>query len=102
MTTRDISRFLYWSVMPMAIGFIMFFYLDKMDMSLLNKALIFLVIAIPLGTIRVYVGVWLFKEKPTLADKIMHCNLRRKHGNNYCAECPDGYNCATYNNVENA
>jgi hypothetical protein len=94
MTAKDILRFLYWTVTPMAIGFAIFFYLDKMETSLLNKVLIFLVIAIPLATIRVFLGVWLFKEKPTLADKIMSCAIRRIHGSSYCAECPYGYECA--------
>jgi drug/metabolite transporter (DMT)-like permease len=92
---KDISKFLYWTIMPMAIGFIMFSYLDKMEGTLLYKAIIFLAIAIPLATIRVFIGVWLFKEKPTLAEKIMRCDLRRKHGNGYCAVCPDSYECAT-------
>lgn len=100
MTTKDVLKFLYWTVMPMAIGFIMFSYLDKMEGTLLYKALVFLAIAIPLATLRVFFGVWIFKEKPTLADKIMHCDLRRKHGSSYCAECPDGYECAIDNNIE--
>jgi hypothetical protein len=81
--------------MPMVIGFVLYFYLDKIETSLLNKALIFLAIALPLATIRVFVGVRLFKEKATLADKIISCELRRKNGNDYCAECPDGYTCAS-------
>lgn len=93
MRAKDIFKFIYWTVMPVAIGFAMFFYLDKMETSLLNKILIFLAIAIPLTTIRVFIGVKLFKEKMTLAEKIMSCNLRRKYGNSYCAECPDSYNC---------
>lgn len=93
MVARDVSKFLYWTIMPMAIGFSMFYYLDNMEISLLYKALIFLAIVIPVATIRVFVGMKLFKEKPTLADKIMSCNLRRKHGPSYCAECPDGYKC---------
>lgn len=88
--------------MPMVIGFIMFFYLDKMEGTLTYKSLIFLAIAIPLATIRVFLGVWLFKEKQTLTDKIMTCDLRRKHGNSYCAVCPDGYKCATDSDIEGA
>lgn len=95
MKKEDISKFIYWTIMPMAIGFVMFFYLDKMEASLLYKALIFLVIAIPLATIRVLIGVKLFKEKPTLAEKMMSCSLRRKYGNDYCARCSNGYECAS-------
>lgn len=100
MTERDMAKFLYWTMMPMAIGFIMFSYLDKMEISLLNKVLIFLVIAIPLATIRVYVGAKLFKEKPTLTDNIMSCKLRRKYGNDYCAKCRDSYECAAGSNMD--
>lgn len=97
MAAKDISRYLYWTVMPMAIGFVMFYYLNKMEMSLLYKILIFLAIAIPVATIRVYIGMKFFKEKSTLADKIMSCDLRKKYGHDYCAECPDGYSCSSDN-----
>lgn len=73
----------------------MFYYIDKMNASLLYKAFIFLLIVIPVATIRVFLGVKLFKEKQTLADKIMSCYLRKKYGKEYCVVCPDGYNCAT-------
>ena len=85
----------------MAIGAVMFYYLDKMNASLLYKAFIFLVIAIPVATIRIFVGAKLFGEKKTLAEKIMSCNLRRKYGHDYCAKCPDGYKCATNDMEEN-
>lgn len=100
MKTREVLRFLYWTIMPMAIGFVLYFYLDKIETSLLYKTLIFIAIVLPLATIRVFVGVRLFKEKPTLADKIISCKLRRTYGNDYCAECPDGYTCATDLNLE--
>jgi hypothetical protein len=89
---KSFLKFLYWTIIPMAIGAVMFYYLDKMNASLLYKAFIFLLIAIPIATIRVFVGAKLFKQ--TLADKIISCYLRKKYGKEYCAVCPDGYNCA--------
>lgn len=86
--------------MPMAIGSVFYFYLDKLETSLLYKALIFLAIAIPISTIRVFVGRRFFKKKPTLTDKIMSWKLRMKNGNDYCAECPDGYRCASDIQIE--
>lgn len=97
MTAKNISRLLYWKVMPMAIGFVMFYYLDKMEISLLYKVFIFLAIAIPVATIRIFIGMKFFKEEPMLADKIMSCSLRKKYGHDYCAICPDGYSCSSDN-----
>ena len=79
----------------MAIGFILFYYLNKMDMSLSKKFLIFLIICFPISMIRVSIGHKIFKEKQTLAEKIMACGLRRRHGDSYCVDCPDSFTCAT-------
>jgi hypothetical protein len=95
MTAKDILRFLYWKAMPAAIGVVVYLYIDKMEVPLLYKVLIFLVVAIPVATIRVFVGTKLFKEKQTLTDKIMSCQLRKKYGNEYCVVCPDNYKCAS-------
>ncbi len=65
-----------------------------MDRPFIEKVFIFFAIVIPTAAIRLWVGKKLFKEKETLAEKIMYCSLRRKYGKNYCAECPDGYECA--------
>ena len=94
MGSKDIFKFIYWEVMPVAIGFIMFLYIDKMEISIVDKIIVFIVIALPVAIIRSYVGMKIFKEEPTLAEKIMSCGLRRKYGNGYCAECPDSYECA--------
>lgn len=95
MITRDISKFLYWTVMPICIGVIMFFYIDKLEVSFLYKVFIFSVIVIPVAMIRVFIGIKLFGGKQTLAEKIMSCQLRKKYGNEYCVVCPDGYKCAS-------
>jgi len=34
------------------------------------------------------------RTKNRLAIKISRCNMRKKNGNSYCADCPDGYTCA--------
>lgn len=94
MNIKEISKFLYWTVMPFLIGVILFYYLNKMDRPYIEKVLIFLALAIPIISIRMFIGRWIFKEKETLAEKMMYCGLRRKYGRNYCAECPDGYECA--------
>lgn len=80
--------------MPFCIGFFIFYYLYGMDIPFIEKVIIFLVIAIPISTIRFWIGKKIFEDETTLAEKIMYCGLRRKYGKNYCAECPDGYECA--------
>lgn len=94
MTYKDIFKYIYWKIAPVAIGFFLFLYLDKMDAHFTKKILIFLVIAIPVATIRLWIGTKIFKEKKTLVDKIMSCKLRKGHGRGYCVKCPDGYVCA--------
>lgn len=93
MTMKGVLRFLYWAIMPMVIASIMFYYLDKMEASFLYKVFIFLEVVVPVATIRVFVGMKLFNEKQTLADRIMSCKLRKKYGHDYCAVCPDGKKC---------
>lgn len=95
MTTRSVSKFLYWTVMPICIGVIMFFYIDKLEVSFLYKVFIFSVIALPVAMIRVFVGIKLFEKRQTLAERIMSCQLRRKYGKDYCVVCPDSYKCAS-------
>ncbi len=94
MSLKDISKFIYWTVMPIGIGMVVFFYIDKMEVSMGYKILIFLAIVLPTAMIRTWIGMKIFEEKPTLVEKIMSCSLRRKHGNSYCAECPESYSCA--------
>jgi len=94
MKKKSTFGYIYWVVMPFCIGFFLFYYLNKMDRPFIEKIIIFLVIAIPIATIRFWIGNKLFKEKKTLAEKMMYCGLRSKHGRNYCVECPDGYECA--------
>lgn len=94
MRKKGILEYIYWVVMPFFIGFFLFYYLNRMDRPLIEKIIIFLTIVIPIATIRLWIGKKLFKEKVTLAEKMMYCDLRRKYGKNYCVECPDGYECA--------
>lgn len=95
MNTKDIFKIIYWNVMPVVIGFILYFYIDKMKIPIIEKIIIFLVIIIPIIIIRLWLGEKIFKERPTLVEKIMSCSLRRKYGKNYCVECPDSYECAS-------
>ena len=95
MSNRDVLKFMYWVAMPMAIGFVLFYYLDKMDMSLPKKFLVLLIICLPISMMRVFIGNKIFKEKQTLAEKIMTCGLRRRYGNSYCVDCPDSFTCPT-------
>lgn len=95
MKKEDMYKFIYWTVMPFAIGAILFFYIDKMEISIIDKLLIFIAIVVPVAAIRAWIGMKIFKESPTLAERMMSCNLRRKYGNGYCAMCPDGYTCAS-------
>ncbi len=94
-------KFTYWTILPVAIGFFLFYYIDKMNISIIEKIIIFMVVVIPIATIRVWIGKKIFKEKKTLTDKIMSCSLRRINGYEYCARCPDSYECATDVDDEN-
>jgi hypothetical protein len=91
----EIFKFIYWIIMPMTIGAIAFYYLDKLEISMIYKFAILIMIAMPISAIRIFIGKKIFKEKPTLVEKIMSCNLRRKYGKDYCAKCTDSYNCVT-------
>lgn len=100
MTVRDIFKFIYWVVMPIFIGAILFYYLNKFSngKDAIEIWTIFIALAIPIAIIRAWVGTKIFKEdkeKPTLADKIMKCELRIKNGYDYCVKCPDNYTCAS-------
>ena len=95
MDKRNVLKFIYWEVMPIAIGFVSFYYINKMNVSAWEKLFIFVAVILPISMVRVSIGMRLFKERPTLAEKIMSCNLRRRYGNSYCADCPDSFACAT-------
>lgn len=94
MKKKSTFGYIYWTVMPFFIGFFLFFYLSRMNISFIEKFIIFLIIAIPLSTFRFWLGNKLFEDELTLAEKIMYCGLRRKYGKNFCVKCPDGYECA--------
>lgn len=97
MNIKTIVKFIYWHALPICVGAIMFYYLNKIEdirefliMSL--KAFIFVIIFI---IIHIWIGHKIFPEKVTLADKIMRCRLRMQYGMDYCVKCPDSYKCPT-------
>ena len=100
MNKRTIAKLIYFDAIPIIVGMIAFYYINKInDMWEYMKAVgSFLLMCIPLMMIHTWIGNKIFPEKPTLADKIVRCRLRRKYGNSYCVECDDSYNCAS--NIE--
>jgi len=97
MNIKTITKFIYWQVMPITLGATMFYYLNKIEdiREFLIMGLKAFILAILFIIIHVWIGHKIFPEKITLADKIMRCRLRMKYGHNYCAKCPDSYECAT-------
>jgi len=83
--------------MPITLGAIMFYYLNKIEdiREFLIMSLKAFVLAILFIIIHVWIGHKILPEKITLANKIMRCRLRMQYGYNYCAKCPDSYECAT-------
>lgn len=97
MNVRDIIKFLYWDVMTFVVGVIIFYCLSK-DIGpsgMIQLFTFYFIIAFLYVTIHIWLGHKIFKEKMTLADKIMTCKLRMEHGLNYCVKCPDSYKCPT-------
>lgn len=97
MNVRDIIKFLYWDVMTFATGFAIFYGFTKGigPSGIIQSSIFYFVIAFLYVTIHVWLGHKIFKEKMTLADKIMTCKLRMENGLNYCVKCPDSYKCPT-------
>lgn len=97
MSIKDIIKFIYWNAMPLALGAVTFYYLNKIEdpwIFLRMSAYVF-VFVILFIIIHVWIGKKIFPEKATLADKIMRCKLRMQYGRNYCVKCPDSYTCAS-------
>lgn len=84
--------------MPMVMGFLIFTYINFLIISIEIKILSFFAIILPISIIQVWIGNnILFKKKSrvdSLVKKMMNCDLRKKHGRDYCINCPEGYNCA--------
>ena len=97
MSIKDVIKFIYWQVIPVVVGVIMFYYLNRIEdiFLFLKMTLYAFIIAIAFIIIHIRIGYKIFPEKMTLADKIMRCKLRIQYGRNYCAKCPDGYVCAS-------
>lgn len=90
-------RFIYWNAIPISLGAIVFYYLNKIDdiYEYLRMVINVLGLAIPFLIIHIWIGNKIFPEKMTLADKIMGCKLRVQYGGSYCVKCPDSYVCAS-------
>ena len=100
MKARTIFKFIYWHVIPIAIFGSAFYYVIQIDpvsrpLNYMEAALIYLVALLVGMVVHTLIGNKIFKEKMTLAVKMTTCILRKKHGYNYCAICPDGYTCAS-------
>lgn len=99
MNIKNIVRFIYWHAIPISVGAVVFYYLNKADSNDINKFFPMMLEAFGFCFIFImihgWIGLKIFPEKPTLADKMMRCKLRRKYGGSYCADCPDSYTCPT-------
>lgn len=97
MKIRIILRFICWNLVPILMGAIVFYYLNKVNGpgNYMETWLMFFIVAFPAAIIYTWVGGKIFKEKMTLAKKMMTCKLRMKHGYDYCVKCPDSYTCPT-------
>lgn len=97
MDKRTVAELIYWNAVPIAIGAVGFYYLNKIEnpWDYIKAAIPFLGALIPFMIVHFWIGNKIFPEKLTLANKIMRCKLRVKYGSSYCAKCPDGYTCAS-------
>ena len=100
MDIKNIARFIYWNVIPLSAGTVVFYYfLNKADGNDVNKFLLMMLGAFGFCFIFImthgWIGLKIFPERKTLADKMMKCKLRRKYGNSYCVDCQDSYTCAS-------
>ncbi len=93
MKENSIFKFIYFIVLPMIIGAVIFYYVDKMEESIIYKISIWAAIAVPTIMIKNWIYMKIVKGQQTLAEKIMSCDARRKYGDSYCVKCPDGYSC---------
>jgi hypothetical protein len=97
MKNNNIFKFIYWAIIPIFIGAILFYFSNKLsdEKDPAEIWTIFIILIIPIAIIRVWIGTKIFKEEPTLVDKIMRCRLRMQYGRDYCAKCADSYTCAS-------
>lgn len=73
----------------------MFYYIDLDNANYVEAFITFFMVALPAAIVYTWIGGKFFKEKTTLAKKMMMCKLRMKHGYDYCVKCPDSYTCPT-------
>lgn len=67
--------------------------IKELNPSQLFALMIF--ILIPVLIILEFIDRIFSERKDTLVAKMMKCTLRKKHGRDYCAKCPDSYKCPT-------
>lgn len=96
---ETIVKFIYWNSVPFIYSiialYVIFYTEDIMETTI--RFIWLLIIYVFVSGIHFYIGRKYFKNKRTLVDKIMSCKIRLQHGYNYCAVCPDGYQCPTMN-----
>ena len=98
MSIKNIAKFIYWTVIPISVGVVAFYYLNKIDINDINQFIPTVKIfgfAFTFMIIHSWIGYKIFPEKMTLADKMMRCKLRKKYGGSYCVDCADSYKCPT-------
>lgn len=100
---EKIARIIYYSLIPIVIGFYLFGSLGRAKdaTDLIQKLVIFLIYIIPLSIIYAWFGDFIFSRlfpEDTLARRLMlkmvNCKIRKERGDGYCVKCPDGYKCA--------
>lgn len=92
MIIKNLNYYLFRYLSIMAIVLAVMLILDEYKITL-TETQIYIIIFVSI-VIQELVEYYWYKPKNKLADKMMKCELRKKNGLNYCAKCPEGYQCA--------
>lgn len=103
---EKIAKLIYYNIIPFIVGFYVFSHISpegaKGLADLIQKTIIFLSFIIPFAIIYNWIGSVIFPRLfpenilvHRLATKMTNCNIRKEKGRDYCAECADGYECAS-------
>lgn len=101
MNKKKIIKFIYWNIMPIIILVVTWYYINKTadkisdSFDTFQLLILYFMLGSLFGIIHTWIGHDIFKERTTLADKIMNCKLRKQYGSNYCVKCNDSYACAS-------
>lgn len=101
---EKIIRIIYYDIIPIIIGFFLFGSLGRVTdiTDFIQKMIIFAMYIIPILLVHMLLGGYIFSRffpqdtyAQGLMTKMMHCKIRKEHGDDYCVKCPDGTVCIT-------